>query len=64
MSEAIPPKTPARVLRIEIAPPSGASLNRTMEVARAVAAEFEADRPVVEFLHGNLRVMVQEQGAA
>ena len=53
---------PARVLRIEFAPPPGADLRRTIEVAQAMLAEYEADAPTVEFKLGALRVQVQAEG--
>lgn len=54
---------PARITRIEFDPPPGANLPRSMDVARAILAEYEADAPAVSFVHEGVRVTVQQEGA-
>lgn len=54
--------TPARVLKVEIAPPPGADLRRSIECAQGILAEFEADRAAVEFVHGRIRVRLEPEG--
>lgn len=66
MATIKPPKDakPFQFARIEIIPPAGANLQRAMECAHAVAAEFTADgsRPEVAFSMGGLRYSVQAEG--
>lgn len=67
MATIKPPKDakPFQFARIEIVPPAGANLQRAMECAHAVAAEFtgEGSRPAVEFAMGGIRYTVQAEGA-